>query len=139
MSKASLIVDALLEADDPQDANINPESYLHQYADQIDRDKAEGKLTPQTALTAQYFYHRTQTYKDGVTPIQVRRNGATKTWKTRPDEFKIPVKYGMYEFFYITDKNASEWSTQPLPSKPKPEKKKARVPISPSSLMPPLQ
>lgn len=24
----------------------------------------------------------------------MRRNGATKMWKTRPDEFRIPVKYG---------------------------------------------
>lgn len=25
---------------------------------------------------------------------QVRRNGRTKTWKTRPREFRIPVKIG---------------------------------------------
>lgn len=24
----------------------------------------------------------------------VRRNGRTQTWKTRPDEFRIPIKYG---------------------------------------------
>lgn len=27
----------------------------------------------------------------------VKVNGAVKTWVTRPDEFEIPVKYGMYE------------------------------------------
>ncbi len=26
---------------------------------------------------------------------RVRRNGATKTWKTRPGEFRIPVKMGL--------------------------------------------
>lgn len=119
MSRASQIVDALLEADDPRDAGIDPESYLHQYADQIERDKAEGKLTPQTALTAQHFWHRELTYKDGVRPLEARRNGATKTWKTRPGEFRIPCKYGMYEYFYITDKNAHEWSIKPLPNKTK--------------------
>ena len=43
-------------------------------------------------------------------PLRCRRNGATKLWKTRPEEFKIPVKYGMYEYFYITQDNAHEWT-----------------------------
>lgn len=47
--------------------------------------------------------------KDG-SPLRVRVNGATKTWKTRPTEFKIPVKYGLYSYGYITDSNASKWS-----------------------------
>lgn len=141
MTTASQIVDVLLETDE---ANVNiepddvsPETYLHQYADQIDKDKREGKLTPQTALTASHFYSRAHTYKDGVRPIEVRRNGATKTWKTRPGEFRIPVKYGMYQYFYITDKDAADWSTVPLPSKPKAVKAKKPV-VNPSSLMPPL-
>lgn len=32
----------------------------------------------------------------------VRRNGATKLWKTRPEDFKIPVKAGLKDCFYIT-------------------------------------
>lgn len=32
-----------------------------------------------------------------------RRNGVTKTWKTRPDEFRIPVKFGMYGYDYIIE------------------------------------
>lgn len=39
-----------------------------------------------------------------------RRNGKTQTWKTRPGHFKIPVKYGMYEFFYITHENAATFT-----------------------------
>lgn len=31
-----------------------------------------------------------------------RRNGATKLWKTRPNEFRIPVKHGLYDHGYIT-------------------------------------
>jgi hypothetical protein len=31
-----------------------------------------------------------------------RRNGATKTWKTRPGEFRVPVKHGMYSYGYLT-------------------------------------
>lgn len=38
-----------------------------------------------------------------------RRNGKTKTWKTRPGHFRIPVKYGLYEHFYITHENAHEF------------------------------
>jgi hypothetical protein len=32
-----------------------------------------------------------------------RRNGATKTWKSRPGAFRIPVKHGMYQYGYIDD------------------------------------
>lgn len=28
----------------------------------------------------------------------VKINGAVKTWKTRPNEVSVPVKYGMYEY-----------------------------------------
>lgn len=41
-----------------------------------------------------------------VNVIKWRRNGKTKTWKTRPDEFKIPIKHGLYSFGYITQDNA---------------------------------
>jgi hypothetical protein len=29
--------------------------------------------------------------------VRVRVNGKCKTWKTRPAEFRLPVKYGLYE------------------------------------------
>ncbi len=29
---------------------------------------------------------------------ELKINGAPKTWKTRPDEVSVPVKYGMYEY-----------------------------------------
>ena len=32
-----------------------------------------------------------------------RRNGRTKLWKTRPDAFRIPVKYGWWDYGYITN------------------------------------
>lgn len=38
-----------------------------------------------------------------------RRNGRTKTWKTRPGEFQIPVKYGLYSFDYITHNMAADF------------------------------
>lgn len=32
---------------------------------------------------------------------RVRRNGATKLWVTRPDQFRIPVKAGFKSYGYI--------------------------------------
>jgi len=55
------------------------------------------------------LYHKTLKGSDGE-PVRCRVNGKCKTWKTRPDEFKLPVKYGLYQYFYITQDNAHEWS-----------------------------
>ena len=38
--------------------------------------------------------------------ISWRRNGKTQTWKTRPDDFKVPIKHGLYSYGYITQDNA---------------------------------
>lgn len=32
-------------------------------------------------------------------------NGAPKTWKTRPGDCDVPLKYGMYEYFYARFRN----------------------------------
>lgn len=42
--------------------------------------------------------------------ISVRASGACKTWKTRPDAFKVPIKYGLRESAYLTNENAHEWT-----------------------------
>jgi hypothetical protein len=34
---------------------------------------------------------------------RLRRNGKTQLWKTRPDEFRIPVKAGLRSTGQITD------------------------------------
>lgn len=43
--------------------------------------------------------------------VSARSNGAVKLWKTRPDDFRAPFKYGLRECFYITPDNAHEWFT----------------------------
>jgi len=43
--------------------------------------------------------------------IRFRRNGKTKTWITRPDEFRVPVKRGLREYGYITQTNAKDFHT----------------------------
>jgi len=38
-----------------------------------------------------------------------RINGMVKTWKTRPKEFRVPIKYGLYDYNYLTHINASRF------------------------------
>lgn len=61
-------------------------------------------VNKQNSDTAQHFEHKTLKNADG-TPVRARRNGKTKTWKTRPTLFKIPVKYGLKQCFYIQNFN----------------------------------
>lgn len=37
-----------------------------------------------------------------------RRNGATRTWKTRPAEYRIPIRVGFRSNTYATER--SEWN-----------------------------
>lgn len=55
-----------------------------------------------------HFQHKTQMLKNSK-PATVRQSGKVRTWKTRPADFIVPVKYGMYTSFYITNENAHEW------------------------------
>jgi hypothetical protein len=42
----------------------------------------------------------------GGRPERWRTNGQLKTWKTRPDEFRQPIKHGLYDYSYIDEGNA---------------------------------
>jgi hypothetical protein len=55
-------------------------------------------------MNADKFEHKTLKNHDG-TPQRFIRNGKNKTWKTRPTEFKIPVKRGLKEYGYIDQDN----------------------------------
>lgn len=71
------------------------------------------QVTKESALSANEFFSTTMTNKDKFkTPLRVRRTGKTQTWKTRPNEFKVPVKYGLYESTYITHENCHLWQTE---------------------------
>lgn len=41
-----------------------------------------------------------------------RKNGATKFWKTRPNEFRVPVKFGLYQYDYITQDNIKDYEIE---------------------------
>jgi hypothetical protein len=48
-----------------------------------------------------------------------RVNGACKTWKTRPDEFSLPIKYGYNgPYTYITETNCHKFhlATECMPT-----------------------
>lgn len=68
-------------------------------------------ITKEQAMALDYrheLWHVRQKNSDG-TPLRCRVNGKCKTWKTRPNAFRLPVKYGLRECFYIDDHNAGSW------------------------------
>lgn len=58
-----------------------------------------------------HLYHVTARNADG-TALRAKVNGRCQTWVTKPDDFKLPVKHGLKNCFYITPSNASEWLTE---------------------------
>lgn len=71
-------------------------------------------MTRADALAADYrdeFYHRTLRNADG-TAVRCRVNGECKTWRTRPLDYRLPVKHGLRDCFYITPSNEQDWLLQ---------------------------
>jgi hypothetical protein len=69
-------------------------------------------ITKQDAIEATYrqeFYHLRLRNKSDGRPVRCRVNGACKTWKTRPNDFRLPVKYGISTCFCIDNSNAELW------------------------------
>jgi hypothetical protein len=42
-------------------------------------------------------------------PVRAKINGKIKLWVTRPDDFRIPMKHGLGNTFYIRPANAHHW------------------------------
>jgi hypothetical protein len=51
----------------------------------------------------QIIYHIYNRNAD-KTPQRWRVNGMVKTWKTRPDEVRVPIKHGMKNCDYLTER-----------------------------------
>lgn len=66
-------------------------------------------ITYDQAMTENNFFSLIDSNAD-KTPLRVRRNGKTQTWKTRPGQFSIPVKYGLKQCFNITQSDAIGWA-----------------------------
>lgn len=69
-------------------------------------------ITKEQAVTLQpgKILHHTKLKRrrDGL-PFRCRVNGKCKTWKTRPDDWRLPVKFGLRTCFYINPSNAFLW------------------------------
>lgn len=65
-------------------------------------------ITKEDALSHSMFYHTTLRNSDG-TAVRCRANGKCKIWKRDPKGFRLPVKYGLKECFYLTPANANQW------------------------------
>lgn len=72
-------------------------------------------ITKEIALTlrhGQILHHKTVKNAD-KTPMRVRVTGKVKTWKTRPDDFRIPVAHGLRDYGYVCRtpeySNYEEW------------------------------
>ena len=65
-------------------------------------------ITKEQALTIRHFEHVTAKNANG-TPLRCRASGKCQVWKRDPLRFKLPVKYGLYQSFYIEPSNAHEW------------------------------
>jgi hypothetical protein len=63
-------------------------------------------ITKSQAMTAIEFH---EDHELAGKVITWRRNGATQTWKTRPGEFRIPVKYGLRSYGQIYDHDAGRF------------------------------
>jgi len=81
-----------------------------------------GQVNKWVCVNAHYrqeFFSRYKFYGNGF-PKRVRVSGKCKTWKTRPNEFRLPVKYGFSENLYITHDNQGDWSTVPFDASGRP-------------------
>ena len=74
-------------------------------------------ITHAQAVNAQEFHAgecvKTIGKRGGVKITQEvwRRNGKTKLWKTRPTEYQVPIKHGLYAHAYITPSEADQVHT----------------------------
>lgn len=57
------------------------------------------------ALRPGDILHHVQFKNADGTPQRWKVNGQVKTWKTRPDEVRIPIKHGLYSYDYLTHAN----------------------------------
>jgi hypothetical protein len=54
------------------------------------------------------LHHRSLKNADG-TPVRCQVTGKPKAYKRVPENVRVPVKYGMYDSFYLTKDNCDEW------------------------------
>ena len=69
------------------------------------------------ARTGQWFHQngctRTIGPRGGIREsiVQVRPSGKCQLWKTRPEDYRMPFKYGMYQSGEVTPRYAADFHT----------------------------
>jgi len=53
------------------------------------------------------IYDLNEKNADG-TPRRWKVNGVVKTWKTRPNDFRVPLKHGLKTYDYISEESFDE-------------------------------
>lgn len=89
--------------------------YLSKGKEYIELARLYATIAPVPAineLEGKRFWHRSLTDSRGF-PMKCHSNGKLKTWKTRPNDFQLPVKYGIRQCFYITPSNHKDWVIEP--------------------------
>lgn len=74
-------------------------------------------ITKQQAIEENEFHyacHRFIGKRGGVkqTSDIWRRNGKTQTWKTRANEFRVPIKFGLYGYAQLQQHDAGLFHCQ---------------------------
>lgn len=76
-------------------------------------------LTTNNTIRQTHYFKTERCWNNGVlqlvvkdkTPIPLDKpinwciSGKIKTWKTRPDEFRLPLEYGLYDYGELTQEN----------------------------------
>jgi hypothetical protein len=74
-------------------------------------------ITKEIAMKAKHgnlFFHKTlkQGSRGHRIALRVRVTGKCQMWIRTPNEFRLPVKHGLYESWAITHDNCNEWMTK---------------------------
>lgn len=109
---ATQLVNVLLEAEEKIDWSPDPNepdalSGISQGMREREASGVVDKYTCEMARVGQWLYHR-------PTGKRAKVNGRCRTWKREPEKFALPMKHGLYVYFYITPENANDWSTIPV-------------------------
>jgi hypothetical protein len=77
--------------------SLKPGDYIYQierYINPIDKVAGNGTLV-------RYYLD-----KEACKTVRWKVNGQLKLWKRTPGKFKLPIKFGLYQYSYITEENA---------------------------------
>lgn len=72
------------------------------------RDASITRANCETLRHQQTVFHKTLKNRDG-SALRARVNGKCKTWSTRPLDFRLPMKHGLRDCFYIGPGNCMDW------------------------------